>query len=291
MEKKLQIFVSSTYTDLIKERQAAVEAILIAGHIPAGMELFTAGDQTQMEVIKKWIDDSDIYLLILGGRYGSVENKTNKSYTHLEYEYAVKAKKPMFSVIISDDALDKLQRQSLEQVNQKELTKFREDVSKKIVRFWSDTKDIKLAIHETLPKFAERENLIGWVRPDKNLNPGLVAQQLANLTKENSDLKNEIIKLKDTEDVYFGLTISQIENLLKKELIDEGALVKKSIFDFFLEESAKLLSGARYESKNIAIQKLKDFKLANVKNVTPAVSEVSLSDEGHRLLIKFLSEK
>ncbi|MEL4896131.1 DUF4062 domain-containing protein [Crocosphaera sp. Alani8] len=45
--KRLQVFVSSTYLDLIEERQAAVQAILEAKHIPAGMELFTAGDQSQ----------------------------------------------------------------------------------------------------------------------------------------------------------------------------------------------------------------------------------------------------
>jgi hypothetical protein len=50
-KKKLQVFVSSTYSDLREERQAAVEAILTAGHIPAGMELFAAGDQSQMNVI------------------------------------------------------------------------------------------------------------------------------------------------------------------------------------------------------------------------------------------------
>jgi hypothetical protein len=69
MKKKLQVFISSTYTDLQDERQAAVEAILRAGHIPAGMELFAAGDTSQMEVIRRWIDDSDVFLLILGGRY------------------------------------------------------------------------------------------------------------------------------------------------------------------------------------------------------------------------------
>ena len=62
--KKLQVFVSSTFTDLIKERQAAVLAILSCGHIPAGMELFTAGDESQMAVIKRWIDESDVYLLM-----------------------------------------------------------------------------------------------------------------------------------------------------------------------------------------------------------------------------------
>jgi uncharacterized protein DUF4062 len=55
-KKKLQVFISSTFTDLKQERQAAVEAILTAGHIPAGMELFTAGDESQMNVIKHWID-------------------------------------------------------------------------------------------------------------------------------------------------------------------------------------------------------------------------------------------
>ena len=49
------------------------------------MELFTAGDQSQIQVIKDWIDESDVFLLILGGRYGTVESRTGKSYIQLEY--------------------------------------------------------------------------------------------------------------------------------------------------------------------------------------------------------------
>ena len=81
MHKKLQVFVSSTYTDLIEERQAAVEAILDAGHIPAGMELFKAGNESQLKTIYKWIDESDVYMLILGGRYGSIESKSSKKHS------------------------------------------------------------------------------------------------------------------------------------------------------------------------------------------------------------------
>lgn len=84
-KKKLQVFVSSTFKDLREDRQAAVEAILTAKHIPAGMELFASGDESQMSVIKRWIDQSDVYLLILGGRYGSIEPNSGKSYTHLEF--------------------------------------------------------------------------------------------------------------------------------------------------------------------------------------------------------------
>ncbi len=101
-KRKLQVFISSTYEDLKDERKAAVESILAAGHIPAGMELFSAGDKSQMRVIEHWIDESDVYLLILGTRYGSIEPESGKSYTHLEYEYASKHNKALFACVIDD---------------------------------------------------------------------------------------------------------------------------------------------------------------------------------------------
>src|SRR5437763_14698654 len=104
--KRLQVFISSTYTDLKDERQAAVSAVLKAGHIPAGMELFAAGDESQMQTIKRWIDESDIFMLILGGRYGSIEPNTSLSYMELEYDYAVETGKPFFAVVIEEVALD-----------------------------------------------------------------------------------------------------------------------------------------------------------------------------------------
>ncbi|UHM90785.1 DUF4062 domain-containing protein [Rahnella victoriana] len=97
MKKKLQVFVSSTFTDLKEERQAAVSAILTLGHIPAGMELFTANDKSQWETIERWINESDAYMLILGGRYGSIDEATGISYTEKEFNYAVKAKTFIFS--------------------------------------------------------------------------------------------------------------------------------------------------------------------------------------------------
>ncbi len=105
MHKKLQVFVSSTYSDLKEERQAAVQAILDAGHIPAGMELFKAGNESQLKTIYKWIDESDVYMLILGGRYGSIESKSGKSYTQLEYEYALSKNIPVFAVVLSQSFL------------------------------------------------------------------------------------------------------------------------------------------------------------------------------------------
>ncbi len=195
-KRKLQIFVSSTYTDLIEERQAAVEAILTAGHIPAGMELFTAGDESQLEVINQWIDESDVYLLILGGRYGSIEPKTGKSYTHLEYEYALSKNKPLFSCVINENTLENRVKTGkgtsiIETENPQKLKEFRKLVISKMVKFWDDTKDIKITVHETLSSFEKREDLIGWVRADQNPNIPEFTNEITRLSKENSDLRKE----------------------------------------------------------------------------------------------------
>ena len=106
MTKKLQVFISSTFRDLRDKRQAAVAAVLMAGHIPAGMELFTAEDRTQLEVIRRWIRESDVYLLIVGARYGAIESESGLSYTELEFNYATSEGKPFFTLVLSDDAIE-----------------------------------------------------------------------------------------------------------------------------------------------------------------------------------------
>lgn len=142
--KKLQVFISSTYKDLVSERQAAVEAVLLARHIPAGMELFSAGNESQAEVISRWIDESDVYMLILGGRYGSIEPKSKMSYVEIEYRHALGAGKPLFAVVISDKALDKRDRLMEKDVSELEnpdkYKEFREFVLSKQCQFFDDDK-------------------------------------------------------------------------------------------------------------------------------------------------------
>src|SRR5687768_10053928 len=87
-DKRYQVFVSSTYKDLTEERKAVTQAIMAMDHIPAGMELFPAFDEDQLSFIKRVIDDSDYYVLIIGGRYGSID-ETGISYTEQEFDYAV----------------------------------------------------------------------------------------------------------------------------------------------------------------------------------------------------------
>jgi hypothetical protein len=199
MVSKLQVFVSSTFQDLKEERQAAVEAILKSGHIPAGMELFTAGDKSQLEVIQRWIMDSDVYMLILGGRYGSIESTSGLSYTELEYYFAVAKNKPHFAVVISEDAIEaRVQEHGsavLERDCPDKLKAFRKKVLQKMSSFFTDTKDVKLSVHETLPRLETEYELKGWVRAAEVPDTKSLADELSKLSTENRALREQISAL------------------------------------------------------------------------------------------------
>jgi Domain of unknown function (DUF4062) len=295
--KKLQISVSSTYTDLKDEGQAAVEAILSSGHIPAGRELFKAGDESQMAVTERWIDESDVYLFIPGGRYGSLVPRTGKSYTQLEYEYALSKSKPLFSVVISSDGLDeKLKvsgRAAIEELNNKELKAFRSNVLTKLVKFFDDTKDIKIAIHETLADFSYRKDLAGWVRGDNSANIILPAEEIARLTKENIQLKSQIQNSDNhSSSLYAGLSYSQLEILLKRQkliFLDKEI----SFFEFFVSQGQDLARGeitfstSEDDSHRVPYEQLQTYKLvAEIGDNTEY--RYKFSEDGHNFYLKSL---
>lgn len=293
-DKKLQIFVSSTYTDLKEERQAAVEAILSSGHIPAGMELFAAGDETQMNVIKRWIDESDVFLLILGGRYGSIEKQSNKSYTHLEFEYALNSKKSLFAVVINGEALEKKVKDFgssvLEQENPKQYKDFKEQVLTNLVKFWDDKKDIKIAIHETLAEFNYRKELIGWIRGDNAINTGELAEQIARLTKENSELRESMMNRGEVNksSLYFNMTFEELCSLLESEPVrlNEGESTISLLT--FLVGSGFYFTAATHDFHPKAIRKLKEFRIIQKTKSNDSLEAYIFTEEGHNFYMKLL---
>lgn len=93
--KLYTVFVGSTFEDMKDIRAAVLQQLNSSKEYKAiGMEDFTAADGRQLEYIKDRFKDTDIYVLILGGRYGSLIPKTrpgeeDKSYTQKEYEMAM----------------------------------------------------------------------------------------------------------------------------------------------------------------------------------------------------------
>lgn len=255
MKRKLQIFVSSTYSDLLVERQAAVEAILRAGHIPAGMELFAAGDKSQLETIYRWIDESDVYMLILGSRYGSVDKDSGKSYTQLEYEYAIATGKRFFAVILTESAIDakvkSAGRTVIENEHPKELREFKDVVKSKICRMVDDSKDIKLAIHETILHFLREYSFDGWISGKDIVANEELSLELAKLVRENAELRAELqdvrskkpskISLDDEFGALWDLLIDEQVTFDSKEEGKEP--IRKTVLDWFYAARDKLVTG------------------------------------------------
>ena len=102
--KRYQIFISSTYKDLIEERQKVTQAILKLYHFPIGMEMFHADNEEQWVQIKNTIDMSDFYVLIVGRYCGTLIEDEGISYTEKEYNYALSKGIPVLSFVISDNA-------------------------------------------------------------------------------------------------------------------------------------------------------------------------------------------
>lgn len=208
MKKKLQVFVSSTWLDLLEERQAAVEAILRAEHIPAGMELFAASDAAQLETIHQWIEDSDVFMLILGGRYGSIEPKSGKSYTECEYDYALKKKKPLFAAVIQDTFLaDKVKKtggDAQEKDNGKLLKDFKGKVTSRTCRFFGDLNELKVIVLEALFKHDRDPDLVGWVRGDEVIDAKATLEQMGKLQAENEELRRRVSELEEAAELVSG---------------------------------------------------------------------------------------
>lgn len=106
MNIKYQIFISSTYEDLKNERRKAIDTIHELFYFPIGMEMFSASDEDQWDVIQDLMDSSDYYVLIVGMRYGTLipEGKyKGVSYTEREFLYALEKKIPVLAFIMADD--------------------------------------------------------------------------------------------------------------------------------------------------------------------------------------------
>lgn len=102
MDKMYNFFISSTWKDLKDERKAVIDCVLETHNHPIAMELFNSNSFSQWEHIKKEIDSSDYYILILGGKYGSITQNDQISYTEKEFDYAFQKGIPIMAFVIED---------------------------------------------------------------------------------------------------------------------------------------------------------------------------------------------
>jgi len=180
MEKRYQVFVSSTYEDLRAERQEVIQALLALDCIPAGMEFFPAADEAQWSLISRIIDDCDFYIVIIGDRPGTLA-PGGKSYTQLEYEYAVARGKPVMAFLRADPAklppVNDLSPEAKAGLNGfRELAKHN-----KLCAFWSTPKELALEVTHAIIHTKQMNPGGGWIK-EASLPEEVFAQTLRGRT-------------------------------------------------------------------------------------------------------------
>lgn len=172
MIRKYQIFISSTYTDLIDERQVVIDAILNMHQFPVGMEHFSAADSEQWKVIKEAIDTSDYYVLILGKRYGSIitdGEDAGISFTEREFEYAKSKGIPILAFIKSDEASFRGNCFENDATKIKKLATFTENVKTgRIVKWFNHSYQLAEQVITALHNEMEKKDRPGWVRGNQS---------------------------------------------------------------------------------------------------------------------------
>jgi hypothetical protein len=162
-------------------------------------------------------------MIILGGRYGSIEPSSGISYTELEYDFAVSLGKPYFAVVMNEDALENKIRaigsSILEKDNPEKLKNFKTKVLSKMSSFFSDHKDVKLAVLETVPQLAQEYELKGWVRATEIPDTKALADELSKLHTENKELREKINKSRATTSST-EKEFSELLDLLKSTKVD-----------------------------------------------------------------------
>lgn len=221
-------FSSSTFDDLKEHRDAVVKAVLQLGHLLVGMEMFNAGDQTQWETIKSYIDSSDYYLVILAHRYGSKDPASGLSYTEKEYDYAGEQGVPRLGFVIRKEAA--WPAHLIETKAKKKLDAFKSKVgSNRVIQFWETPKELAFEVFASLGNEIAINPRTGWVRATEAASPQ-VAEELARLSKENKELQLELSK------AYQSTPLEKLMRLMENNPVRvvfdiEDSLTLKAIFE------------------------------------------------------------
>lgn len=253
INKIFQVFVSSTYEDLKYERKIVQETLINNNCLPRGMELFNASDKSQWKIIKDVIDDCDYFVLIIGGKYGSIDESVNISYTRKEFEYAKKKKIPILAFI--RDHLDDIKSSLVEKDKDriKMLEEFKNIVKdNRMVNFWDDEKDLSYKLYKSIEHAKLKIPRIGYVKSDE-IPPKFFDKEITTTLEiggtwiseweeTEKDLKSkikstEILKLKQKGNQIIGT--SEIKGKYPRKFKHEGWIYNNIYFGEFFELSKR----------------------------------------------------
>lgn len=126
---RFTVFLSSTYTDLVEHRQKVIECLQRLRTGINAMEFFCASaDEPRTQCLRK-LHESNLYVGIIGARYGSIDPKTGLSYTEEEYNEAAKGSIDSLLFLV-DERFPLIRLQDIDYENYSKLNQFKARIVK-----------------------------------------------------------------------------------------------------------------------------------------------------------------
>jgi hypothetical protein len=159
----MRVYISSTYQDLKKQRQAAAEAARLLGCQPIAMEDYVARDERPLDVCVADVRRSDIYVGIIAWRYGFRPPGQASSITHLEYEAARDSALPCFWFLHSEEMKLEWPGEWIDEGPDAEaLMAFRHAISERhTASFFPNTDKLQVLVSSALSLYLSRNARIG----------------------------------------------------------------------------------------------------------------------------------
>lgn len=215
-------------------------------------------------------------MLILGGRYGSIEPQSQKSYTQIEYEYALSKDIPVFAVVLNNNYL-KSKTNTIEKDEINKYKTFKKLVMSKTIREVNDCKDIKLAVYSTLNEFINTYNFVGWCKSEQ-----LNTMAFANNWKEQFYKKTHL-----SDSSYVNTLLNQFGKIANVK-----ALLHSSINNIelqILDDSASLYTFVGSTFSSFSEIQYDDFNASEMYNINSCTIELppwSLPGSGYAITLK-----
>ncbi|QUS39800.1 DUF4062 domain-containing protein [Tardiphaga alba] len=249
MDKVFQVFVSSTFTDLEEERRRVTDTLAKAGHFVAGMELFPATDQQQLDFIKRVIDRSDYYVVVVAGRYGSLSDD-GLSFTEKEFQYARSKGIPVLAFIHASPSTIPVGKTDQEADKAEKLEAFKSKLKAgRMVEFWTDPSDLCTKIVIAVSNAINLSPGVGWVRGDQAIDPK-VLQESERLRIENQDLRARLATAESTEIVFDDSLLGPDDNitfLVTREISDSNVNDRPKLSHHDVETTAGFIFLSIYD--------------------------------------------
>lgn len=267
---KYQVFLSSTYVDLSKERKQILDVLLMADCIPAGMESFVATDDEQFNVIKKVIDFCDYYILIIGKRYGTINESTGISYTEMEYNYAINKGIPVLVFSLDDSVEVGIEKMETDDIKKGKLAEFKNKaMQNRLASVWRDSSELMGKVAISIMQAKNEIKRPGWRRGNTIDNEELL-KQILSLKNENEELKEKL----------------SLINMTGNEVDLTKSFYEKEITLHYTEKVYVYTSNTTIDKQTVTttlsdLFKFISLRLTGIKTINAFVDEVSSYKSGY----------